>query len=87
MAVVVLVIVGACVRSSLTTAFHTWTSGVLEAVSVAIVLLSPLVIPAIVQFAELCGTAHVLAYLEAVVIRARWKLKLEVLFFTVFLMK
>jgi hypothetical protein len=57
---------------------------VLEAVSVAIVLLSPLVIPAIVQFAELCGTAHVLAYLEAVVIRARWKLKLEVLFLRCF---
>jgi spore maturation protein SpmA len=76
--VIGLVVVGACVRSSLTTAFHAWSSGVLEAVSVAIVLLAPLILPAVMQFAESCGTAHVLAYLEAAVIRARWKLKLEV---------
>lgn len=75
---VCLVVIGLCVRSSLSLEFSAWNVGVLEGISVCLIALGPAVIPSLAVFAESLGTAHVLAYLEAAVIRARWKKKLAV---------
>ena len=76
-ALIVLLIVGLCVRSSRTTAFTGWSQGVLEGLSVGILLLSPGLLPLLAVLGEWFGTAYVLAYLEAAVVRARWKLRLD----------
>ncbi len=52
----------------------------LEGLSVGILLLAPAALPCLAFLSESFGTAHLLAYLEAAVVRARWKLKLAVSF-------
>lgn len=74
--VAVALIAGLCVRSGRSSAYGTMTTSVLEGLSVGLLLLAPAAIPSLAFLAESLGTAHVLAYLEAAVVRARWKLRL-----------
>lgn len=76
--IALLLIAGLCVRSSFSTTFSAYTPGVLEGLSVGLILLAPSAIPALASLTEALCTAHVLSYLEAAVVRAKWKLKLVV---------
>jgi hypothetical protein len=59
-----------CVRAALDEDFSPWEDGLLEGVAVAVLLLSPLIVPSVATLGEWVTTAYLLAFYETKLARA-----------------